>query len=61
MYNPSIFCHGFPKTEARTLGFSDVGVQNMGMVTELVMDFTSDQMEMSNEMIAEMITGQSWR
>ena len=57
MYDPFIFAHGFPKTEARILGFGDVGVWN----TELVMEFTSDQMEMSNEMIAEMITGQSWR
>ena len=52
MYDPSIFGHGFPKTKARTLGFGNVGVQNM----ELVMEFTSDQMEMINETIIEAIT-----
>ena len=52
MYDPSIFGHGFPKTEARILGFGNVRVQN----TELVTEFTSDQTEMSN-LITEAITG----
>ena len=49
MYDPSIFGHGFPKTEARILGFGDVGVRNTELVMELVMEFTSDQTEMINE------------
>ena len=53
MYDPSIFGHGFPKTEARILGFGNVGVRN----TELVTEFTGDQMEMINETIIEAITG----
>ena len=53
MYNPSIFGHGFLKTEARILGFGDVRGQN----TELVMEFTGDQMEMINETVVEAITG----
>ena len=53
MYNPSVFGHGFPKTEARILGFGNVGVWN----TELVMEFTGDQTEMINEKIAEAIMG----
>ena len=57
MYDPSIFGHGFPKTEARILGFSNVGVQNTELVTELVTEFTSDQTEMINKTIAEAITG----
>ena len=57
MYNPSIFGHGFPKTEARILGFGDVGVWNTELVMELVTEFTSDQMEMINETIIEAITG----
>ena len=52
MYNPSIFGHGFPKNEARILGFGNVRVQN----TELVTEFTSDQTEMIN-LITEAITG----
>ena len=31
------------------------------MVMELVMEFTGDQMEMINEVIAETIMGQLWR
>ena len=54
MYDPFIFAHGFPKTEARILGFGDVGVRN----TELVTEFTSDQMEMINETIVEAIMGE---
>ena len=57
MYDPSIFGHGFPKTEARILGFGDVRVQNMELVTELVTEFTGDQMEMINETIIEAIMG----
>ena len=57
MYDPSIFGHGFPKTEARVLGFGDVGVWNTELVMELVMEFTSDQMEMINETIIGAITG----
>ena len=53
MYDPSIFGHGFPKTEARILGFSDVRVRN----TELVTEFTGDQTEMINKTIVEAITG----
>ena len=60
-YDPSVFDHGFLKTEARILGFSNVGVQNieltMGIIIELVMEFTGDQMEMVNKMIAETIMG----
>ena len=56
MYDPSIFGHGFLKTEARILGLSNVGVWNMELVTELVTEFTSDQTEMINETIAEAIT-----
>ena len=51
--NPSIFGHGFPKTKARILGFGDVGVRNMELVTE----FTSNQTEMINETVIEAITG----
>ena len=40
-HNPSIFGHGFPKTEARILGFGNVRVQT----TEFVTEFTSDQMD----------------
>ena len=61
MYGPSIFGHGFPKTKARILGVGDVGVWNTELVTELVtglvMEFTSDQMEMINKTIAKAITG----
>ena len=57
MYNPSIFGHGLPKTEARILGFGNVGVWNMELVMELVMEFTSDQLEMINETVVEAITG----
>ena len=58
MYNPSsIFGHGFLKTEARILGFSDVRVQNMELVMELVTEFTGDQTEMINKTIVEAITG----
>ena len=53
MYDPSIFGHGFPKTEARILGFSDIGVWNI----KLVMEFTDDQMEMINETVVEAIAG----
>ena len=53
MYEPSIFGHGFLKTEARILGFGDVRVWNM----ELVMEFTGDQTEMINKTIIEAITG----
>ena len=53
MYDPSIFHHGFPKTEARILGFGDVRVWN----TELVTEFTSDQTEMINKTIIEAIMG----
>ena len=45
------------KTEARILGFSDVGVQNTELVTELVTEFTGDQLEMINETVVEAITG----
>ena len=55
MYNPSIFGHGFLKTKARILGFGDVGVWNMELVTELVTEFTGDQTEMVNETIIEAI------
>ena len=51
MYDPSIFGHGFLKTEARILGFGTVGVWNM----ELVMEFTGDQMEMILELTSELI------
>ena len=65
MYNPSIFSHGFLKTEAKILGFNVVRVRNMEltmeMVTELVVEFTSNQTEMINEEIAETIMGQSWK
>ena len=44
-----------PKTEARILGFGDVGVQN----TELVTEFTSDQLEMIAELIRDRIRDQS--
>ena len=53
----SIFGRGFPKTEARILGFGNVRVQNTELVTELVTDFTSDQTEMINKTIVEAITG----
>ena len=46
-----------PKTEARILGFSDVRVRNTELVTELVMEFTGDQLEMINETVVEAITG----
>ena len=46
-----------PKTKARILGFGDVGVQNTELVTELVMEFTGDQLEMINETVVETITG----
>ena len=39
-----------PKTEARILGSGDVGVWD----TELVTEFTGDQLEMINEMAMEM-------
>ena len=42
-----------PKTEARILGFGDVRVRN----TELVTEFTSDQLEMINKTVVEAITG----
>ena len=45
-----------PKTEARILGFGDVGVRNTELVTELVMEFTGDQLEMINKAV-EAITG----
>ena len=53
-YHPSIFCHGFLKTEARILGFSNVGVRNTELVSELIselilellVEFTDDQTEM---------------
>ena len=61
MYDPSVFGHGFLKTEARILGFGDVGVRNMELimelVTELVMEYTGDQLEMINETVVEAITG----
>ena len=53
MYDPSIFGHGFLKTEARILGFSNVRVQK----TELVTEFTGDQTEMINETVIEAIMG----
>ena len=56
-YNPSIFGHGFLKTEARILGFGNVGVRNTELVTELVTEFTGDQLEMINETVVEAITG----
>ena len=64
-YNPSIFGHGFPKTEARILGFGDVGVQNTELVSELIlklisellMEFTNDQTEMIKETVVEAIAG----
>ena len=56
MYNPSIFGHGFLKTKARILGFGNVRVWNTELITELVIEFTGDQMEMINETIAEAIT-----
>ena len=49
--------NGFLKTEARILSFGNVRVWNMELVTELVMEFTGDQMEMINETIIEAITG----
>ena len=51
MTDPSIFGHSFPKTEARILGFGNVGVQNTELVTELVMEFNGDQTEMINTII----------
>ena len=57
MYDPSIFGRGFPKTEARILGFGNVGVWNTEWVMELVTEFTSDQMEMINGTIVEAIMG----
>ena len=45
-----------PKTEARILGFGDVRVRNMELVTELVTEFTGDQLEMINKAV-EAITG----
>ena len=55
--DPSIFGHGFLKTEAMILGFGDVRVWNMELVMELVMEFTGDQTEMINETIIEAIMG----
>ena len=57
MYDPSIFGHGFPKTEARLLGFGNVGVLNTELVMELVTEFTGDQTEMINETVVKAITG----
>ena len=45
------------KTEARILGFGNVGVWNTELVTELVTEFTGDQLEMINEAVVEAITG----
>ena len=57
MYDPSIFGHGLPNTEARILGFGNVGVRNTELVTELVTEFTGDQLEMINKTVVEAITG----
>ena len=40
-YDPSIFGHGFLKTEARILGFGNFGVRNMELVMELVMELAN--------------------
>ena len=56
-YDPSILGHGLLKTEARILGFGDVGVWNTELVTELVTEFTGDQLEMINETVVEAVTG----
>ena len=42
MYDPSIFGHGFPKTEARILGFGNVGVRNAELVSELISELIGD-------------------
>ena len=65
MYNPSIFGHGFPKIEARILGFGNVGVRNVELVSELilelipelVMEFTNDQTEMIKETVVAAVAG----
>ena len=65
MYDPSIFGHGFPKTEARVLGFRNVGVRNAELVSELiselilelVSEFTDDQMEMIKETVIAAVAG----
>ena len=65
MYDPSIFGHGFLKTEARTLGFGNVGVWNAELVLELILElisellseFTDDQTEMIKETVIEAVTG----
>ena len=59
--------HGFPKTEARILGFSNVGVLNTELVLEmiselaleLVLEFTGDQTEMIKETVVEAIASLS--
>ena len=53
MYDPFIFGHSLPKTKARILGFGNVRVWN----TELVTEFTGDQLEMINKTVVEAITG----
>ena len=57
MYDPSIFGHGFLKTEARILGFGNVGVWNMELILELVTEFTDDQTELIKETVVEAIAG----
>ena len=65
MYDPSIFGHGFPKTEARILGFGNVGVWNAELVSELISElisellseFTDDQMEMIKETVVVAVAG----
>ena len=65
MYDPSIFGHGFPKTEARILAFGNVRVWNAELVSELVSEllsellseFTNDQMEMIKETVVAAVAG----
>ena len=63
--DPSIFGHGFPKTEARILGFGNVGVRNAELVSELISELisellselTDDQTEMIKETVVAAVAG----